>query len=92
MAAIADAICAIEPDGVVITELESYLRGRQPGEVSAIMKRACLENGLAPAQIHIADSPLAGVRFALEQMRSGDLGLFLVLSQRDKVVELLRSL
>jgi UDP-N-acetylmuramyl tripeptide synthase len=92
IAAIADGICAIDPDRVVITELESYLRGREPGEVSAIMRRACLEQGLAQSQIHIADSPLAGVRYALEHMQAGDLGLFLVLSERDQVVDYLHSL
>ena len=76
----------------MITELESYLRGRELGEVSEIMRRACLEQGLAENQIHIADSPLAGVRYALEQMQTDDLGLFLVLSERDQVVDYLNSL
>ena len=92
IAAIANGICEIAPDQVVITELESYLRGRKPGEVSAIMRRACLERGLAPEQIHIADSPLAGVRYALERMQANDLGLFLVLSERKQVVDYLNSL
>jgi UDP-N-acetylmuramyl tripeptide synthase len=92
IAAIADGICAIDPDQVVITELESYLRGREPGEVSAILRRACLEQGLADNQIHIADSPLAGVRYALEHMEAEDLGLFLVLSEREQVVDYLNSL
>ena len=92
IAAIADGICAIDPDQVVITELESYLRGREPGEVSAILRRACLEQGLAENQIHIADSPLAGVRHALEHMEAEDLGLFLVLSEREQVVDYLHSL
>ena len=92
IAAIASGVCAIEPDRVVITELGSYLRGREPGEVSAIMQRACLESGLTPGQIHIADSPLAGVRYALERMQADDLGLFLVLSERDQVVDYLNSL
>ena len=92
IAAIASGVCAIGPDQVVITELEHYLRGREPGEVSAIMQRACLDAGLAPGLIHIADSPLAGVRYALERMQADDLGLFLVLSEREQVVELLNSL
>jgi len=92
IAAIAAGVCAIAPDQVVITELESYLRGREPGEVSAIMRRACLEHGLAPGQIHTAESPLAGVHYALERMQADDLGLFLVLSERDQVVDYLHSL
>ena len=76
----------------MITELETYLRGREPGEPSAILQRACLDSGLAPEQIHIADSPLAGVRYALERMQADDLGLFLVLSEREQVADYLNSL
>ena len=47
MAAIARGICSMNPDHVVITELEHYLRGREPGEVSQFMKRVCLQNGIA---------------------------------------------
>ena len=82
IAAIAAGVCAIEPDRVVITELESYLRGRGPGEVSAILRRACLEQGMADNQIHIADSPLVGVRYALQHMEAEDLGLHRVRRRR----------
>jgi hypothetical protein len=37
------------------------------------------------------NSPLDGVKFALEQMAADDLGLFLVLSQRSEVIEYLNS-
>jgi cyanophycin synthetase len=91
MAAIARGLCAIDPDHVVITELENYLRGRQPGEVSQIMKQACLKSGMGEGRIHLMNSPLDGVKFALEQMAADDLGLFLVLSQRSEVIEYLNS-
>jgi len=87
IAAIASGVCAIDPDCVVITELDKYLRGRAPGEVGEIMKRACLQQGLAQDRIHIAESPMAGVRYALERMQAEDLGLFLVLSQREQVID-----
>ena len=82
----------MDPDQVVISEIPDYLRGREAGEVSAIMQRACLANGLAAEQIHIASTPLAGAQFALERMQVNDLGLFLVLSERDQVVDQLQSL
>ncbi|MDH3221147.1 MAG: Mur ligase family protein [Gammaproteobacteria bacterium] len=91
IAAIASGVCAIDPDCVVITELDKYLRGRAPGEVGEIMKRACLQQGLAQDRIHIAESPMAGVRYALERMQAEDLGLFLVLSQREQVIDYLES-
>jgi UDP-N-acetylmuramyl tripeptide synthase len=90
MAAIAHGVCSITPQQVVITELADYLRGREPGEVGQIMKQACLQSGIIEDRIHLADSPLAGVDFALQRMGAGDLGLFLVLSQRDEIIQLLK--
>ena len=91
IAAIASGVCSIAPDHVVITELESYLRGRRPGEVSHIMKQACLRSGISENNIHLVDSPLAGVELAVSQMGAEDLGLFLVLTQRDDVIEYLKT-
>ena len=86
IAAIAQGVCSIKPDHVVIVELEQYLRGRESGVVTGIMKQACLDSGLVESQIKFADSPLAGVKLALAQMQADDLGLFLVLSERDEVI------
>lgn len=91
ISAIARGACAIEPDQVVIVEVEDYLRGRATGEVSKIMKQACLQSGMAEKQIHFAESPLAGVKLAIERMQSDDLGMFLVLSQRDQVIDYIKS-
>ena len=89
--AIASGVCALAPEHVVITEIEPYLRGRALGEVGAIMKQACLQNGIAEERIYFAESPLAGVKFALSRMQAGDLGLFLVLSERDQVIDYVNS-
>jgi len=91
IAAIASGVCAIEPDHVVITEVEPYLRGRTLGEVSEIMKQACLQSGMANDRIHFAGSPLAGVKLAIERMQTDDLGMFLVLSERDEVIDYIKS-
>ncbi len=88
IAAIAAGVCSLKPDTVVIAEIEQYLRGRKPGEVSEIMKRACIDAGLTKNQILFAESPLAGVKLALGKMLADDLGLFLVLSERDEVIGL----
>jgi folylpolyglutamate synthase/dihydropteroate synthase len=88
--AIAQGVCSVQPDHVIIAEVEDYLRGRVPGEVGDIMKQVCLESGLSDSQIHFAKSPLAGVSFALSEMAEQDLGLFLVLDERDEVIELIR--
>ncbi|MGB5329940.1 MAG: Mur ligase family protein [Gammaproteobacteria bacterium] len=91
IAAIASGVCSLAPDHVVIAEIETYLRGRALGEVGAIMKQACLDNGIPEERIYFAESPLAGVKFALSRMQEGDLGLFLVLSERDQVIDYLNS-
>ena len=55
------------------------------------MKHAFLQNGLVESQIHLAPSPLSGVKLALSQMQAEDLGLFLVLSEREQVIDYLKS-
>jgi UDP-N-acetylmuramoylalanine-D-glutamate ligase len=91
IAAIATGVCALAPDHVVIAETEQYLRGRDLGEVSTIMKQACRQSGIAEERIYLAESPLAGVKLALSRMQAEDLGLFLVLAERDQVIAYVNS-
>jgi cyanophycin synthetase len=86
MDAIAKGICAINPDQVVIVEIEKYLRGRKPGEVSEVMKNACLDAGLDLGRMRFAESPLEGVKLAIPELQADDLGLFLVLAERDEII------
>jgi UDP-N-acetylmuramyl tripeptide synthase len=89
--AIAQGVCSINPAQVVIVEIEQYLRGRAPGEVSKIIKQSCLDSGLAESQLSFAASPLSGVKLAMEQMLADDLGLFLVLSEREEVIDYVKE-
>ncbi len=91
IAAIATEVCTLNPDTVIIAEVEPYLRGRSSGEVSKIMKQAAINAGLSESQIVFAASPLAGVKLALRQMQDDDLGLFLVLSERDEVIDYIKE-
>jgi hypothetical protein len=91
IAAIARGVCLIKPDHVVITETEEYLRGRSHGDISQIMKQACLRSGIPEKCIHLVNSPFSGVKLALSKMRADDLGLFLVLSERDQIIDYLRA-
>ena len=88
--AIAEGVCKMKPDHVVIVEVENYLRGRASGEVSAIMQQACLDSGIKQDKIKLVESPLAGVKHAVSNMQAEDLGLFLVLSEREAVIDFLR--
>ena len=91
IAAIASGICSLEPDHLVIIETEKYLRGREPGEVSKILRKACIDQGIDDAQIQFAESPLVGVKLAVGQMQANHLGLFLVLAERDEVIDFVQS-
>jgi UDP-N-acetylmuramyl tripeptide synthase len=91
VAAIARGVCSIQPDHIVITELKDYLRGRRSGEISHIMKQACLQSGIDAKNIHLVASPLEGVELAVSRMGAEDLGLFLVLAQRDQVIDYLKA-
>jgi len=80
---------ALNPDHVVITEVPEYLRGRESGEVSEVIRLACLGGGLTEEQLSFSEDPLAGTRRALEILKPGDLALLLVHSNRDEIIELL---
>lgn len=81
----------LSPDHVIITEVPDYLRGRESGEVSEVIRRECLRHGLREAQLNFSENPLAGTLCALELIEPGDLALLLVYSHRDEVIELLES-
>lgn len=79
----------LKPDVVVAAELADYLRGRELGEVSALIGDECRVQGLAAEQVINAPSALDGVKKILNLVESGDLALLLVLADRDEVFELL---
>ncbi len=80
---------ALQPDHVVVVELPEYLRGRESGEVSELIRQQCLLCGLQQEQMSFCSDPLQGTERALELLAPGDLALLLVHSQRDQVIELI---
>ena len=82
---------ALEPDHVVIVELPDYLRGRESGEVSEVIRQQFLRSGLQQKQMSFCPDPLQGTARALELLEPGDLALLLVHSQRDQVIELISN-
>ncbi|WP_299666599.1 Mur ligase family protein [uncultured Ruegeria sp.] len=78
-----------QPDVVVATELEGYLRGRELGEISDLIERSALEHGYDAEQILRATSPTQAVSMTLEKLEPGDIALLLVLSDRDAVLAML---
>lgn len=72
-------------DLVVISELEKYYRGREPGEVYSIMARALRDAGARQDQIAHAADEMAALRHALTQAQAGDLIIMLALSDSNEV-------
>lgn len=79
------------PDIVVIAELGDYLRGRELGDVPALIEKQCLASGVEPSHIRHAASPSDGVAHILDNIREGDVALILALADRDRVFELIRA-
>ena len=79
------------PDLIVAAEIADYLRGRALGETPALIETSAIAGGIEPDHIQRAASPSEGARQILDRARPGDLILLLVLSDRDRVFEMLRN-
>ncbi len=80
---------AFGPDYVMLAELSDYLRGREVGAVTAILRAECLALGVAPARILAAGSPADGAAQVLRLLQPGDLALLLVHSERAEIFAML---
>ncbi|MEO6196205.1 MAG: Mur ligase family protein [Thermoanaerobaculia bacterium] len=85
------AALPFQPDRIVVKELPEMLRGRQPGEVPAILEDELRRLGIPPERIERAGSELEGVQKALAAARSGDLVVLLVHTQREEVLGVIRD-
>jgi UDP-N-acetylmuramyl tripeptide synthase len=80
---LAAAAAGFKPDLVVVKEIESYLRGRAPGETPALIREALLEAGLSQAKLQMSPTEIGAVRRVLEWAQPGDV---LVLPVHDRTV------
>ncbi len=87
-----DVATQLNPDAVVTAELADYLRGRELGDVPAIIKQRCLDNGISSNQIFYAKSSLEGAKLAFEWAQPGDFVLLLALDQRDAIFQYIETL
>ena len=85
------AALPFQPDRIVVKELPEMLRGRQPGEVPAILEDELRRLGIPPERIERAGSELEGVQKALAEARPGDLVVLLVHTQREEVLGVIRD-
>ncbi|MDX1554886.1 MAG: Mur ligase family protein, partial [Xanthomonadales bacterium] len=85
------AACAMSPDQLLICEMPGYERGREPGEVPAIIRRVALEAGVTESGIGLYPSPVEAVRQALQAARPGDMLVLLALTQREEVLKMVHE-
>ncbi|MDJ0916449.1 MAG: Mur ligase family protein [Woeseiaceae bacterium] len=83
---------AIGLDRVVVSELTKYHRGRQHGEVFAVIQRTLKDQGLADEDIRHFEKELESFDHALEWAGEGDLVIMLALGGAAPIVERLREL
>ena len=77
------------PDHFVVKEMVGMLRGRELGEVPALLARTLLELGAPAEAIEIADGEVDAVRKALLWARPGDLLILLLHTERDAALAVL---
>jgi cyanophycin synthetase len=75
---VARVLLGARPDHVMVRELEHYLRGRAPGEIPEIFRRAFVAHGLAPEAFTVAASEVDALRTALASARPGDFIVLLI--------------
>jgi UDP-N-acetylmuramyl tripeptide synthase len=80
---LARTAAAFRPDRIVVKETESYMRGRAPGEVPAIIEAELLGAGMPRSAVEVCMSELESVQRLLGWSRTGDV---LVLPVHDRGV------
>jgi cyanophycin synthetase len=93
MDALTAAAAEFRPDLVVVKEIESYLRGRAPGEIPTILREGLLRGGLPESSVEIQMTELAAVQRVLSWAQPGDVLVLPVHNRavRDEVIQLLRG-
>jgi UDP-N-acetylmuramyl tripeptide synthase len=91
--ALAEAAWSAKPDLVILKELEGYRRGRQVGEVPALLRSELERLGAAPHQLVMALDEVSAVEEALRWAQSGDVLVLPVhgLEARAKVLAMLEA-
>ena len=79
------------PDRVILRDIEGYLRGRQPGEVPAIIGAELRRLGCAAEAVETAPTEVAAVERALAASKPGDSVLVLAHVEREQVRALLEA-
>jgi cyanophycin synthetase len=86
-----NAAMTIKPDKMIVSETPGYERGREAHEVSNIIAAAIKTNNFPEKGIWHTKNPVDGVKRALDWAVSGDFLLFIVLTSRNEVLEIVKD-
>ncbi len=89
---LAESAWSIGLDVVIVSELESYARGRSQGEVFGIIRDELIRCGAREDQIKHHMEETESLDAALDWAKPGDLVIMLALSARDEIQQKLKSL
>lgn len=82
----------IKPDKVIVSELAQYHRGRNHGEVFAVIQDELLRCGAQESQVQHFDEECDALQFALEWAKPGDLVVMLALADSQLIQQKLALL
>jgi UDP-N-acetylmuramyl tripeptide synthase len=91
IAAFVSAACTLKPARLLVCDLPGYERGRKPGEVADMIGRLAIADGLPQEALSRFGSPVEGVASALATARAGDCLVLLALTQRDRMLAMVRD-
>ncbi|HEX6089356.1 MAG TPA: Mur ligase family protein [Gemmatimonadales bacterium] len=91
IAELAAAALELSPDRILLKELPTLRRGRGPGEVRAVLRKALLASGFAEDALEDVETEVEAAERALAWAEPGDLLVLLVHEERGRVLELLRA-
>ncbi len=86
---IARVLASAKPDRLVLRDLPHYLRGRAPGEVPDVLRRAFVARGIVDDAITIAASEVDSLRVALDGASPSDFVVVLVHLDHEEVAAFL---
>ncbi len=83
--AIGAALVALSPRAIILRDLPSYLRGRLPGTVPALLEQGALAAGFSRERVHHVSDECAALGLASTLANPDDLILNLLHTERDDV-------
>ena len=83
------AAMEMQPEVLIIAEIEDYLRGREIGVIPQLISKQAIELGQNPNKIIISKDSLSGAKKIVSSLKTGDLALIMALTQRQEISDLL---